>query len=64
MVKLQASLGIARDACDQAYLVTFFAVAGIACVGAAVVAWLVRKPADEAHERPAAVAPSASSVGA
>ena len=43
---------------------TFLAVAGIVCVGAAVVAWLVRKPADDAHDQPAAVAPSASSVGA
>ena len=43
---------------------TFLAVAGIACVGAAVVAWLVRKPGDHAHDQPAAVALSASCVGA
>jgi MFS family permease len=43
-VKLQAYLGIARDASDQAYLVTFLGVAGIAILGAALVAWLVRKP--------------------
>ena len=62
-VKLQAYLGIARDASDQAYLVTFLAVAGIACLGAALVAWLVRKPADDAHDPLAVEAPSASSVG-
>jgi EmrB/QacA subfamily drug resistance transporter len=61
-VKLQAYLGIARDASDQAYLVTFLAVAGIAFLGAALVARLVRKPADHAHDPSAAEAPSASSV--
>jgi len=43
--------------------VTFLAVAGIACLGAALVAWLVRKPADDAHDPPAVEGPLAPSVG-
>ncbi|MFL5875309.1 MAG: MFS transporter, partial [Solirubrobacteraceae bacterium] len=53
-VKLQAYLGIARDASEQAYLVTFLAVAGIAIIGSALVAWLVRKPARKAQDPPVA----------
>ena len=34
----------------QAYLVTFLAVAGIALVGSALVAWLVRKPTRKAED--------------
>ena len=49
-VKLQAYLGIARDASEQAYLVTFLAVAGIAVLGSALVAWLVRKPPRKADD--------------
>jgi hypothetical protein len=49
-VKLQAYLGLARDASDQGFMVTFTAVAAIALLGAGLVAWLVRKPPPEPAE--------------
>src|SRR4051794_31954386 len=53
-VKLQAYLGIARDASEQAYRVTFLAVAGIAISGGGRGAGLGRNPGRKPQDPPVA----------
>ena len=54
---LRGYLGVAREAANGGYAVTFVAVAVLSAVAAGLVAWLVRRP-DVVEEEPAAALPS------